>query len=685
MNRSYKITAATVALAVAMAAPSAGQAATPRQSAAQQDKSQAYYHAALAHLYAELAAQYGGRGEYITKAIENYKGALAADPDASFLASELADMYLQTGRLRTATAEFEDLVKKNPNDLNSRRILARFYTARIRDGQQGRPNQEMLNQALEQYRILAEKAPTDVDNLVTLARLEKFALNSSAAEAAYKKALALEPENEEALTGLALVYGDLGNNAMASQMLQMAAKKNPNLRTLTALASAYEQMRDYKMAAATYGRAYELSRDNTDLKRAYAQSLYAADDLDKSKALFDEIVTEEPNDLLANLRLSQIWRQRHDFDKARSYARKARDLDPNNIETRFNEVSLYEAEGKTQEAIALLKELTESTLRSVSMQDRGNALILLERLGLLYRVADQTDDAVAAFKRMAQVDSNAAPNAAAQVIDTYRAAKDFVSAEKEMKDALAKYPDDRVLKSVAATLLSDLGRHAEAESLIKSLFDGKNDRAVHLALAQSYDKAKDYSAMARALDEAEKLSETNEDKEPVLFLRGAMFEKQKRYEEAEKEFRRVLDVSPGNASALNYLGYMLADRNLRVQEAVQLIQKAVDQEPTNGAFLDSLGWAYYRLNKLDEAADYLRRSLQRGTKDPTVHDHLGDVYLSQGNVKDAINHWEIALREWRGNAPSDQDAGEVAKIQKKLESAKVRMAREAAAKDQKQR
>ncbi|MBA3972863.1 MAG: hypothetical protein C0504_01440 [Candidatus Solibacter sp.] len=672
-------------LSAAAAAPSSGRAAQSAAPAQQSGKAQAYYHAALAHLYAELAAQYGGRGEYVTKAIENYKTALAADPDAAFLASELADMYLQTGRLRSATAEFEDLVRKNPGDLNARRILARFYTARIRDGQQGRPNQEMLNSALEQYRILAEKAPRDVDNLVTLARLEKFALNSSAAEAAYKKALEVEPENEEALTGLALVYGEMGNNELASQMLSRAARKNPNLRTLTALASAYEQMRDYKMAAATYGQALELNRENTDLKRAYAQALFVAEDTGKALQVFEEIIAEEPNDLLANLRLSQIHRQKRAFDKARGYARKARDLDPNNIEIRYNEVGLYEAEGKTAEAISLLKELTESTLRTLSMQERGNGLILLERLGLLYRSNEQTQEAVAAFQRMAQVDSNAAPNAAAQIIDTYRAGKDFAAAEREMQAALARHPDDRVLKSVAATLLSDLGRHPEAEQTLKTLFDGKNDRAVHIALAQAYDKAKDYKSAARALDEAEKLSESNEEKEPVLFLRGAMFEKQKLYDEAEREFRKVLEVSPNNASALNYLGYMLADRNVRVQEALALIQKAVDQEPTNGAFLDSLGWAYFRLNKLDEAADYLRRSLQRGVRDPTVHDHLGDVLLSQGNVKDAINHWEIAVAEWRNNAPSDRDDEAVAKIQKKLETAKVRLARESAGKDQKQR
>ncbi len=683
--RPLQLTAAVAALTALSLTPSQAQTVKVPEAAPQPVRAQAYYHAALAHLYAELAAQYGGRGEYITKSIENYKLALAADPDAAFLASELADMYMQTGRLRSATSEFEELVRKNPNDLNSRRILARFFTARIRDGQQGRPNQEMLNSALEQYRIIAEKAPKDVDNLVTLGRLEKFALNTTSAETAYKKALEVEPENEEALTGLALVYSDMGNNELASQMLKKAAQKNPNLRTLTALASAYEQMRDYQMAAATYGQALELNRDNTDLKRAYAQALYVAEDMAKSQTVFEEIVAEEPNDLLANLRLSQIHRQNRNFDKARSYARKARELDPNNIEIRFNEVGLFEAEGKMTEAIALLKELTESTIKSGSVQERGNALILLERLGLLYRVSEQTAEAVATFQRMAQVDSNAAPNAAAQIIDTYRAAKDFATAEKEMQAAMEKFPNDRVVKSVSATLLSDIGKHAESESILKSLFDGKNDRAVHLALSQAYDKAKNYTAMAKSLDEAEKLSESNDDKEPVLFLRGAMYEKMKRYDDAEKEFRRVLEVSPDNSSALNYLGYMLADRNIRVQEALQLIQKAVDQEPTNGAFLDSLGWAYYRLNRLEEAADYLRRSLQRGTKDPTVHDHLGDVYLSQGNLKDAISHWEVAVREWRGNAPSDQDAAEVAKIQKKLEGAKVRLAREAATREQKQR
>ena len=85
-------------------------------------------------------------------------------------------------------------------------------------------------------------------------------------------------------------------------------------------------------------------------------------------------------------------------------------------------------------------------------------------------------------------------------------------------------------------------------------------------------------------------------------MRGAMFERQKKVEAAEAEFRKVLAAQPGDtAGALNYLGYMLVDHKMRVDEATQMIKKALDADPENGAYLDSLGWAYYQQGKFDEA------------------------------------------------------------------------------------
>jgi Tfp pilus assembly protein PilF len=155
-----------------------------------------------------------------------------------------------------------------------------------------------------------------------------------------------------------------------------------------------------------------------------------------------------------------------------------------------------------------------------------------------------------------------------------------------------------------------------------------------------------------------------------------MYEREKQYDQAEKAFRQVLETDPTNASAMNYLGYMLADQNTRLQEAQDLIKKAVNLEPNNYAFLDSLGWVYYRQNRLDDAEQQLRHSVQLMSKDPTIHDHLGDVLFKQGKIKDAIAQWESSLNYWHSSAPADIEPDEVAKVQKKLDTARVRLAKE---------
>jgi tetratricopeptide (TPR) repeat protein len=641
------------------------------------DKSAAYYHFALGHLYSELAAAYGSRGDYLTKAIENYRLAMKADPTASFLAEELSDLYVQAGRHREAVLDAEEMLKQNPSDINARRILGRIYTRMIGDAQQGKVDQNMLKKAIEQYQKIAEVQPDDVESLLTLGRLQKVAQNSVEAEKAYKKILDKEPGNEDALTGLAVVYADLGDSKRAAELLQKVTDKTPSVRTLTALAAQYEQMRDYALAAETLRKTLELAPGNTEVKKVYAQNLLLADNVDDALKVFTELAAEDPKDPTAQLRISQIYRQKRDFDKAREAAKKALDIEPNNLEVRYNEISLLEAEGKTAEAIAALKSvLTSTAKRSYSAGERGNRIVLLERLGLMYRNNEQYTEAVETFRQIGEVDPNLGGRAAAQIADTYRIAKDYTKALEEVNAAAKKYPDDRVLRAVRASLLAETGKTTEAVSELKSLLDGKNDRETYVTMAQIYEKGKNYAEMAKAVDAAEKLSESKEDKESIAFMRGAMYEKMKKFDAAEAEFRKVLEFNPKNSSALNYLGYMLADRNIRLSEALELIRQAVELEPNNGAYLDSLGWVYFRMGDLDQAENYLRRAIERFSKDPTVHDHLGDVYFRQGRTKDAIAQWERSLQEWGHASPSESDPTEVAKVHKKLEGAKVRLAKE---------
>jgi tetratricopeptide (TPR) repeat protein len=323
--------------------------------------------------------------------------------------------------------------------------------------------------------------------------------------------------------------------------------------------------------------------------------------------------------------------------------------------------------------------LSSSEKSTYSPAERANRLILLERLGLLYRSSQQFAEAAQTFSEMATLDPEYGARSAAQIVDTWRQARDYTRAAAEAEAAYKKYPNDRTVALVRASILADLGKVQQAVAETKKLLNGKGDREVWLSLAQIHEKAKDYKEMGQALEEAEKLSLSGDEKETVHFMRGAMYERSKNYEAAETEFRKVLQLDPDNAAALNYLGYMFADRSVRLEEAQKLIAKALEIEPHNGAYLDSLGWVYYRMEKLDEAEDCLRRALVKIPKDPTINDHLGDVFARRGRLKEAVTQWSIALKEWEANPPSERDPAEMAKIAKKLEGAKIRLAQESPA------
>ncbi len=675
--------AASAAFAQTTPAAAQPKVQTAAQTAGPADKAAAYYDYALGHLYSELAAAYGNRGEYFSKAAESYRAALKADPGATFIAEELSELYIQSGRLREAVLDAEDALKQNPNDLNSRRLLARIYTHLIGDSQNNQIDPEMVKKAVEQYQKITETDPKDVDSWIMLGRLQKALMNSTEAMAAYKKALELDAGNEDAMTGLATVYADLGDNKAAADMLQKVADKDPNPRSLTSLASVYEQLKDYSLAAEMLRRALDQQPGNSDLKKGLAEDLLLSDQLDDALKLYQEAVAEDPKDEHSVLRISQIYRQKRDFPKAREAADKAKVIAPDDLEVQFNDVNLLEAEGKIPDAIKTLKGILDATTKKTySASEKSSRGFLLQTLAELDRTVEQYTAAIEVFHQLAELDPDSGARIEAEVIETYREAKEYPKAETEADAGAKKYPNDRYITTARASVLSDLGKTDQAVAETRKLLGGKNDREVYLSMADIYEKSKNFAEMGKAIDAAEKLSVSSEEKQNAAFRRGAMYERMKNFQAAETEFQKVLMLNPDNDAALNYFGYMLADRNVRLDEARDMIAKALQREPNSGAYLDSLGWVYFRLNKLPEAEDKLREALQYMSRDPTVHDHLAEVYFREGKIREAIAQWQSSLREYQAGPPGDTDHAEVAKVQKKLEDAKVRLARETGGKQQ---
>lgn len=628
-------------------------------------------------MYAEMAAEPGGR-EYIDRAVQNYKDALKAEPSSAAISEELADFYAQAGLLGDGERDARTALAANPTDLAWLRVLARIYTSQI-GGPQNRINKDMLDNAIAQYKKITELEPKDADAWVTLGQLERAAQDNAEAEKAYKKALDVDSGNEDALTGLSLVYLDEGNSQAAADTLRQLSDKNPSPRSLTALAETYEQMKEYGLAAEALKKILAMNPPNAgEVKKALGQDLVYAMKYADALQIYQSLVEDDPMDADSYLRMSQIYRQERKFSEARTASDKALAIDPANMEIRYNQVTILEAEGKTQQAIQTLKDILDSTAKkSYSRAEKSVRATLLPRLAALYRDSEQTDMAVDALRQMADLDPDLAQQAASDIVNTYRVGHQFAKAQQEADADLKKWPDDRGLHIAHASLMADLGKNDQATAEVKKLMDGKSDRETYLALADLYTEGHKFDDAGKALDSAEKLSPADEQKEDIWFQRGAMLEKMKKVDASEAEFRKVLKIDPESAAALNYIGYMLADRNMRLSESLDLITKALELAPENGAYLDSLGWVYFRLGKLTEAEENLRKAIEKTASDPTVHDHLAQVLLAESKVQEAIQQWQTSLKNWDAGPPAELEPAEVAKVKSSLESAKSRLAKEA--------
>jgi tetratricopeptide (TPR) repeat protein len=674
----FVLLAATAAFAEQTPASKAdAKPAAPRKV----DRAAAYYHYSLAHMYEEQVAVYG-RSDLANKAIEEYRQAIEADPTSEYLTSGLAELYAKTGRIRDAVLEAQDILKRDPNNLEAHKLLGRIYLRSLGPDVQENSSgsQNVLKLAIEQYEQIVKIEPDSVDDHLLLGRLYRLNNDLQKAESEFTTAVKLQPDSEEAVTTLAYLYNEEGDSAHAVQVLSSIPDAGRSAKLYSALGYTYEQQKQYKQAIEAYRHAIELDRDNLDAIRGLAENLMNDGQTDAALEQYKIIADANPEDAQTYLRIAEIYRKDGKFDLALENLKKAESMVQDSVEVPYNIAAVYQAQGRYDEAAQILQDLLKKSEKADSTYtqgERNNRAVFLERLGTVYKDNGNTQAALDTFRKMLTLGDENAVRGYQQLIDTYREAKQWQQATDVAREATQKVPKDRGLKMVYASQLADMGQADAGLEQVKGLLKGApEDREVYITLAQMYSRLKRWPDAEQALDKAEQFSTKPDDKEYVDFLRASTLERQKKYEPAEEMFRKVVTVDPQNATALNYLGYMLADRGVKLDEALNLIKKAVDLDPANGAYLDSLGWAYFKLGKYDLAEENLIKAAQRIGTDPTVQNHLGDLYQKTGRLKLAAAHWERAVEEWNKTVAAEVDATEFAQCQKKLESAKMKLAKE---------
>jgi tetratricopeptide (TPR) repeat protein len=670
------------------AAPASTAAATKAATAASTtqapNRSQAYYHLALAATY-EDDAMSEGRPEDVTHAIEEYKLALDADPDSAQLANALADLYFRTGSVRQAETTARTLLKTSPDNIDAHRLLGKIYLKQLGEAENSAssssPAGTVLDQAIAEFEKIVSLQPSSVEDRMVLGQLYTVKHQPEKAEAEFKSAQAIEPESEDVVLNLARLYAESGDIQKSAKVIEDVPESDRTPKMEFTLGAAYDQLKQTKDAISAYQRAEDMEPGDPRTIDALAQALFNSNQFDEALKQYQELAEADPENNQPLIRISEIQRRQGKYEDALATIEKAMKIDPTSLEAGYNEGLLLDVLGRFDDAEQTYQKMVDLTSHAngaYTDEEKNNRSIFLERLGAVYLEQNKIDQAVATYQKMIEMGGDNAARGYQGEVDAYQTAKQFDKAVEVSQKAVAANPKNRDMKLMLAGELADQGKPDDALTMAKGLLNGQaeNDRTVWFAIGQINIRLKRWKDAEDAFAKAEPLATKKDDRIYLLFLRGELADREKHMDQAEQYFRQALDLDAENAMTLNYLGYMLADKGIRLPEALKLIRHAVDIEPMNGAYLDSLGWVYFKLGQYELAEDNLRQAVQRDQTDPTVHEHLGDLYEKTGRIRLAAAQWQLSLDEYSKSSQADVDPGDVTKVQKKLEGARVKLAKE---------
>lgn len=247
--------------------------------------------------------------------------------------------------------------------------------------------------------------------------------------------------------------------------------------------------------------------------------------------------------------------------------------------------------------------------------------------------------------------------------DTYENMKRYDKALAAYQKVPASSPLRVNADMEEAISLQQLDRKDEAMAKLKAVVaaDPKNFDAI-VTLGNLYRANSDFANAAATYDQAISLLQNpGPGNWRIFYFAGISHERLNEWDKAEKLFRKSLELSPNEASVLNYLGYSMIEKKINLTEALDMVKKASELKPNDGYITDSLGWAYYQLGDYDQAVIYCERAVELLPADPTIADHLGDAYWRVGRQLEAKFQWQHA----KDNKPEPED---LKRIEEKLKN-----------------
>ncbi|MFQ5355905.1 MAG: tetratricopeptide repeat protein [Mariprofundaceae bacterium] len=315
----------------------------------------------------------------------------------------------------------------------------------------------------------------------------------------------------------------------------------------------------------------------------------------------------------------------------------------------------------------------EAVLRAF-IQGHPRAFAATNSLGQLLVQQKRVDEAIEVYKELA-FNTGEPSEVLTSLGLLYYQKEDFSEAATTFRKALAKQDSSSSIRFYLAASLEALGKAEEAAELYRNfdpkeqeysktqlrlasieLSQNKMKRAIkrltvlidrypklaeaHIMLSSVRLQQKKFKLLLQESEQALGLEEIPAD---LLLNRAIAYEKLHDYVGAETNLRRLLTIEPDNAEALNFLGYLFAERGIQLDEAEKLIRRALKQRPKDPYYLDSLAWVYFQRQEYAKALELQQKALEELSDDPVMFEHLGDMLWKTGDIEAARRAWNKAI------------------------------------------
>ncbi|MGN0282134.1 MAG: tetratricopeptide repeat protein [Prevotella sp.] len=507
----------------------------------------------------------------------------------------------QKGNDATAFELFKRCTKLNPKAAESYFYLAQYHL-KLRN----------KDQALACFEEASRLEPGNATFSETLAQMYVSSAKYDEAIATFESVFASDASRTDVLEMLFRLYqmeGDYDNAIRTLDRLEVLEDKNEQI-TL-AKSEIYTQKGDRDSAIVEMRSLAEYYPNDLNYKGMYGDILMQNDNDEEALRIFNEILTEEPENNRAQLSLRTFFLKRGETEKADSMTMRILLNKNTTADSRIYLMRQLIAEqggedGDSLKVLSCFNAIQESDCRSAEMG--------LLQVAYMNLVKMPEDSVVRVLESILQF----AP-------DNASASLQLIGKAWEKDDM------DRVLQ------LTSLSSQYNPEEMAFYYFEG-------MALYKKEDNDGALEAFKKGV------SVINEQSNPDIVsdfysVMGDLYFQKSMKREAFAAYDSCLQWKGDNYGCLNNYAYYLSVNEEQLEKAEQMSFKTVKQEPKNATYLDTYAWVLFKLGRYAEAKVYIEQALQNDS-DSTSHvllEHAGDICAMAGYTDLAMEYWKKAL------------------------------------------